>query len=205
MPNIDLAAVASRVREAAAAKGFSIRALEAAAGLPKDRLTSLLALHRPRAETVEAVAPILGVTREWLLWGAEEKEPDFFLRESGTLYVPVLAEASAAGHSRIVHTPEAAMSKVKIPRDLHFIRVEGDSMIPVALPGQYLQCTAEKPDSGDLAVVELADDDELYFKRVYFSKERVDMVSANPDPKYAPRSVSRRAIRSMHKVWGIKF
>jgi hypothetical protein len=31
------------------------------------------------------------------------------------------------------------------------------------------------------------------------------MVSVNPDPKYPPRLVSRKAVRRLHKVWGVKF
>jgi phage repressor protein C with HTH and peptisase S24 domain len=120
-------------------------------------------------------------------------------------YLPVLATASAAGHDRIAYAPEQGQGREKLPRDLHLIRVEGDSMIPVALPGQYVLCTKDKPGSGDLAVVEIQEEDELYFKRVYERGNHVEMISVNPDPKYPPKIVSRRAIRRMHKVWGVKF
>ena len=78
-------------------------------------------------------------------------------------------------------------------------------MVPVALPGQYVLCTKDEPASGDLAVIELAEDDEIYFKRVYYRGNQVEMVSVNPDPKYPPKLASRKSVRRMHKVWGVKF
>jgi SOS-response transcriptional repressor LexA len=120
-------------------------------------------------------------------------------------FLPVLATASAAGHDRIAYNSEHAPGREKLPGDLHLIRVEGDSMVPVALPGQYILCTKDDPASGDLAVIELAEDDELYFKRVYYRGNQVEMVSVNPDPKYPPKLAPRKAVRRMHKVWGVKF
>ena len=129
--------------------------------------------------------------------GAREEEQGRFL--------PVLATASAAGHDRVAYSVEHAAGREKLPGDLHLIRVEGDSMVPVALPGQFVLCTKEEPASGDLAVVEVAEDDEIYFKRVYYRGNQVEMVSVNPDPKYPPKLAPRKSVRRMHKVWGVKF
>jgi len=126
-------------------------------------------------------------------------------REEESRFLPVLATASAAGHDRIAFSVEHAPGREKLPGDLHLIRVEGDSMVPVALPGQYVLCTKDAPTSGDLAIVELAEDDELYFKRVYYRGNQIEMVSVNPDPKYPPKLSPRKAVRRMHKVWGVKF
>jgi len=120
-------------------------------------------------------------------------------------FLPVLATASAAGHDRVAFTVEHASGREKLPGDLHLIRVEGDSMVPVALPGQYVLCTKDEPASGDLAVIEVAEDDEIYFKRVYYRGNQVEMVSVNPDPKYPPRLAPRKTVRRLHKVWGVKF
>ena len=125
--------------------------------------------------------------------------------EDASRYLPVLATASAAGHDRIAYNVEHAAGREKLPGDLHLIRVEGDSMVPVALPGQYVLCTKDEPASGDLAVIEVAEDDEIYFKRVYYRGNQVEMVSVNPDPKYPPRLSPRKAVRRVHKVWGVKF
>jgi phage repressor protein C with HTH and peptisase S24 domain len=125
--------------------------------------------------------------------------------EDASRYLPVLATASAAGHDRIAYNVEHAAGREKLPGDLHLIRVEGDSMVPVALPGQYVLCTKDEPASGDLAVIEVAEDDEIYFKRVYYRGNQVEMVSVNPDPKYPPKLAPRKSVRRMHKVWGVKF
>ena len=126
-------------------------------------------------------------------------------KEEEGRFLPVLATASAAGHDRVAYNTEHAPGREKLPGDLHLIRVEGDSMVPVALPGQYVLCTKDDPVNGDLAVVELAEDDELYFKRVYYRGNQVEMVSVNPDPKYPPKLAPRKAVRRIHKVWGVKF
>jgi len=120
-------------------------------------------------------------------------------------YLPVLATASAAGQDRVAFSAEHPPGREKLPGDLHLIRVEGDSMVPVALPGQYVLCTKDEPAAGDLAVVELWENDEIYFKRVYYRGNQVEMVSVNPDPKYPPKLAPRKAVRRMHKVWGVKF
>jgi phage repressor protein C with HTH and peptisase S24 domain len=125
--------------------------------------------------------------------------------EERARYLPVLATASAAGHERVAFSIEHGAGREKLPNDLHLIRVEGDSMVPVALPGQYVLCTKDEPANGDLAVVELSDDEELYFKRVYYRGNQVEMVSVNPDPKYPPKLSPRKAVRRIHKVWGVKF
>jgi len=125
--------------------------------------------------------------------------------ESHERFLPVLATASAAGHDRIAYNSEHAPGREKLPGDLHLIRVEGDSMVPVALPGQFVLCTKDEPASGDLAVIEIAEDDELYFKRVYYRGNQLEMVSVNPDPKYPPKLALRKSVRRIHKVWGVKF
>jgi SOS-response transcriptional repressor LexA len=125
--------------------------------------------------------------------------------EAESRFLPVLATASAAGHERIAFSVEHASGRERLPGDLHLIRVEGDSMVPVALPGQYVLCTKDEPAAGDLAVVELWENDEIYFKRVYYRGNQVEMVSVNPDPKYPPKLAPRKAVRRMHKVWGVKF
>jgi SOS-response transcriptional repressor LexA len=125
--------------------------------------------------------------------------------QSHERFLPVLATASAAGHDRIAYNSEHAPGREKLPGDLHLIRVEGDSMVPVALPGQFVLCTKDEPASGDLAVIEIAEDDELYFKRVYYRGNQLEMVSVNPDPKYPPKLALRKSVRRIHKVWGVKF
>jgi phage repressor protein C with HTH and peptisase S24 domain len=125
--------------------------------------------------------------------------------DAGGPSLPVMGAASAAGQHRIAYDPEQVTGREKWPRDPHLVRVEGDSMIPVALPGQFVICTFDRPESGDLAVIQLAEDGELLFKRIYWKGDEVQLISVNPDPKYPPVLVPKRAIRKIHKVWGVKF
>jgi SOS-response transcriptional repressor LexA len=158
---------------------------------------------------IRAAVEILGhsgINSAWLLYGQEPMlKTDVVREDASERYLPVLGAASAAGRQRIAYDPEQVTGREEWPSSPHLVRVEGDSMIPVALPGQFVICTKDKPASGDLAVVQLAEDDELLFKRIYWQGDAVQLISINPDPKYPPRSVPRRAIRLAHKVWGVKF
>ena len=120
-------------------------------------------------------------------------------------YIPILARASAAGTERVAYSDHGDLGRDKLPPDLHEIEVVGDSMVPLALDGQFLLVTNDAPRTGDVAVVELRDCDELLFKRVQIEPPKVICVSVNPDPRFPVITTRLNQIRRMRKVWGVKF
>ena len=157
------------------------------------------------AESVEAViAELQGENaelREHLL----KDEAPLTVREGLERSIPIVATASAATYSRTAYTDHGDLGSERLPADIHLVKVVGESMIPVAYPGQYVLCTREQPDHGGLALVAVEDDDELKFKRVYYRGDKVELVSIfNPNPKVEPPMLARRSVK-LYKVWGVKF
>lgn len=85
------------------------------------------------------------------------------------------------------------------------VRVVGDSMSPVALPGQYVLF---RPDStatdGDLAVVRLGSGETL-FKRIYFDRERRQLTLVSVKTGHRPKTVDLDDVEWIHRVVGIRF
>lgn len=157
-------------------------------------------IRAPGPDNLAAIIKALGISAQWLLTG----EGEMFDKPAPAQSLQILATASAAdGRNRIAHTLHEPRS-MRLPSGLHLVQVSGDSMIPIALPGQYVLCTMDAPQSGDLAVVELPDD-EILFKRVYVLDGKIQCISVNPDPRFAPLTLRRTDVRRLHKVWGVKF
>ena len=123
---------------------------------------------------------------------------------NGKLRVPILAIANAAGTGcRIARDADSVEAgNVTIPADAHLVEVHDESMKPLALPGQYVWVSNAEPASGDLALVEMREGNEIFFKRVYYEGDIIQCVSVNQDPRYAPRMVERKVVRRMRKVLG---
>lgn len=125
--------------------------------------------------------------------------------EGGSVYLPILARASAASVRRIGYTDHGELGRDRLPSDLHEVQVVGDSMIPLAMDGQYVLVTNADPQTGEIAIVELKDTDELLFKRVQIEPPNLVCVSVNPDPRFPVLTFPLRRLRRMRKIWGIKF
>jgi SOS-response transcriptional repressor LexA len=155
---------------------------------------------------------LTGCDAMWLMFGegvpfgghaAAERPADYASRPT----IPVLAAASAAMPDHVAPDPNIQpLGRLPVPVGLHAVKVVGDSMVPLALDGQFVLCTDDVPADGDLAIVELREEDEVFFKRVYLhGRDIVSLVSINPDPRLRSRVLKRREIRRMRKVWGIRF
>jgi hypothetical protein len=170
--------------------------------------SNLLKIERgggARNETVEAMVGATHCSRDWLLGGEGDMFGGTIGRDIFGRSIPVVATASAATHFRTAYIDHGEHGSERLPPDLHLVKVVGESMIPVAYPGQYLLCTHDQPEHGGLALVGVEDDDELKFKRVYYRGDKVELVSIfNPDPKIEPPLLPRSAVK-LHKVWGVKF
>jgi len=155
------------------------------------------------SESLRLVALGSGCSAHWLLHGTGE----MFASESAPNSIPVLATASGADFSGVcsISTDSEQFDESEtLPGDLHLVRVHGNSMSNVAHDGQHVFCTHEQPKNGDLAVIETVDD-ELMFKRLYFTDDHVLCISVNVDPRYRPILLKKSQVRRMRKVWGVKF
>lgn len=162
----------------------------------------------PGGILLRKIAEKTGCSATWLLTGVGEMLPPKVQRsDNGSLFLPVLACASAASPNGVCMVAEGAehySARVAIPPDAHLIKVHGDSMFPVAENGQFVIVTDEEAKSGDLAVVETKDS-EIVFKRISIQEDSVICISINRQREYEPIVKKRSEIRRMRKVWGVKF
>ena len=172
----------------------------------------IMALARALETSVEALLGARGRRAADVLAGVQVREPD--VPHPGTRAVPgalpVVGHAAAdESGGRVTFEEEVSGEYVVIDADTVAVRVEGASMEPVALDGQSVFARrrdhpGEVPD-GALAIVELADEGGILFKRVYRREDGFQLCSVNPLLSIAPRHVSADAIRRVYQVVGVWF
>lgn len=153
----------------------------------------------PSAENVAKIVKATRCSAAWLLTGEGQ-----MFQEEGTQpqRIPVVATASGAEPARVVFTDHGREERrMTLPSDAHLVQVAGDSMLPIAVSGQYVWVSNESPVNGDLALIELPDD-EVLFRRVYYMDKAVQCVSINQDLKYPPMILRRKEICRLRKVLG---
>lgn len=169
--------------------GGRVRSERTAKGLIQEKAASLVGVSGPffcqvekgdRApswQLLEAVCSWRGKPLEWLLFGEEgEEEGDVpelavaegqpYIRRNRAVRLPVTGRAAADAGSVVAFDAIDPPEWVEIPPGAQVIRVEGDSMVPVALDGQVAVFVPEPPESGGLGLVELKDGRQ-WFKRVW--------------------------------------
>ena len=147
-------------------------------------------------DALVAICNATGCATDWLLRG----EGPMYPGPTTSVGVPTY-DTGGGGHW--VTSEDATPYDTAIPPGLVGFRVRGDSMEPLARDGQVVFALREaQPATGDLAVIELADDRSM-FKRVYFRDHSAILAPVNP--AYEPELVKRRDIRRALKVWGVKF
>ncbi len=153
----------------------------------------------PSADNVAKIVKGTRCSAAWLLTGEGQ-----MFQEEGTRpqRVPVVATASGAGAARVAFTDHGREERrMTLPSDAHLVQVTGDSMVPIAVSGQFVWVSNESPVNGDLALIELPDD-EVLFKRVYLAGNMLQCISINQDPRYAPMMIHRKDVRRVRKVLG---
>lgn len=88
-----------------------------------------------------------------------------------------------------------------LPRGLHRMVVSGDSMMPLAFDGQEIWVTEQRPQEGDVAVIETKAG-EIYFKRVHFHGKDIHCLSINQDFRFKPLDLKESDIARMRRVVG---
>ena len=94
----------------------------------------------------------------------------------------------------------------ELPKGAFALEVRGDSMRPVAMPGQAVIAVDDPVENGDLAAVELRDGRQL-FKRWWWRKGRKNAIleSVRREAIEPPVSVKLRDCRHVWKVIGVLF
>jgi len=189
---------ATRLAEVAE-KFTSRKALADAVGVSPSQITDWInERNRPTEKSIERIARKIGVHPGWLL-GHEARA----VSRAG---IPIRACGSAADTLGICHVAEGwtpyDTKHIILPKHIHAVRVHGDSMIPVALDGQYALVADAEAESGDLAVIECRDG-RIMIKRVSITDHVVSAASLNPDPHYKPIILKRSEIRRMRKIVGV--
>ena len=163
----------------------------------------------PESDALAKIIHATGCSARWLMTGADDM---FGCATEASRTIAVVSCAHTGNRADAacqLAEPETLFGTEtnRLPQDLFEIEVCGDSMQPIAMPGQHLLCVHDTPASGDLAVIILAENNWILFKRVYISEDgkTVQGISVNPSPEYAPVTFKRSAIRDMYKVWGVKF
>lgn len=141
----------------------------------------------------------------------EEWQGDNLVAEAQARYglrlrVPVVGRASASGDANVIWDPVEPPEWAELPAGVRCVEVRGDSMRPLAWPGQKLlvaQLEAE-PKDGDLVVAELADGRQV-FKRWWASRDRIVLDSLRSDVPEKPIEVPRRQVRRVWRIVGVLF
>lgn len=130
--------------------------------------------------------------------------------------VPVYSSAVADSHhaeegARIVATDAIPEGYFTLPDGCCGIRIEGDSMEPVAREGQVAILAPEDRSAvnGDLVVVTLKNDSGTYFKRFHKTKHKgvamITLSSDNPTKAIPPMVVDEDEIADLRVVIGVRF
>jgi transcriptional regulator with XRE-family HTH domain len=148
-----------------------------------------------RLVTIEAIVKITGCSRDWLLAG--EGEPAAAVRECAEEYgASGVAEGEAA--------PKGEASG--LPPRAYFCEISDGALSRLGMQSTVLICVPERPRDGELALVQLKGEEKGLVRRVHFCGKNVHLTVVKAG-RSKPQSciVPAGRIRSIHKVWGVKF
>lgn len=163
-------------------------------------------LLNPR--TAQRLAPHLGTTPEYLLTGVEHAPA---LREVGTAYalgevyvIPVVGRAAADETEGALRELEQPMGTVHLSKDVAVVEVLGNSLSPLARPGQKLLLDGggRTARNGDLVVLETTDD-RVLAKRYFRDNDALTLTSINAG--IAPVNLHIDDVRRLRVVIGVLF
>ena len=133
----------------------------------------------------------------------EPKIADAEVSEYKVYNLPVFESVSAgfgslASDTVVEYMPVPMRSKAEADESL-FIRVVGDSMLPIIRSGDLVQVRKQTSvDSGELAIV-MVDDEEGLVKRVEYGNNWICLISLNP--QYPPQTFANEDVQRV-KVFG---
>lgn len=153
----------------------------------------------------------LGVSAAWLLFGEAGSgevvgEGEAAYTSRAAVRVPIVGRVSANPRTNVIWEPVDPPEYAELPRGAVALEVRGDSMRPVALPGQHVLAVPGDPENGNLVAVEMKDGRQ-FFKRWWWTKgrERAILESVRREEIEPPVVVTRRQLRRVWRILGILF
>lgn len=150
-------------------------------------------IRRPKIPVVRAIADALGVTLGWIT-GVEECSKEMpgngynaDIRNGVLIPVVGCAAAGLACHAEhIIEDYEyASADAVRDGLNYVYIRVKGDSMLPLIMEGDLVLVRCQDiVDNGSYAVV-IIDNEDGVVKKIKMSRGHIELISENP--YYPPR------------------
>ena len=173
--------------------GLTQAGLAEAAGCRQPTISRILAGKQALTEAMaERLAPVLGVSPLYLLYGvSEEQVRGGPTAAEGTAWygrrIPVVSIAAANPLSNVAWEPLDPPEWIEIPPACQAVEVRGDSMAPVVLDGQRVIYDPDQfPQDGDLAFVRL-NDGRQFIKRWWPEGPRVFLESIGARDPRVPR------------------
>ena len=148
-------------------------------------------ITRPKVPVLKAIASALDVSYSWIINGSDNAMPDnaFAAELQSTVKIPVIGKVAAGlacYADQYVESYECAAAEDIDPSyDYVYLRVTGDSMLPLLMEGDLVLVRCQDiVDSGTYAVV-IIDNEDGVVKKIFMSRGRIELKSENP--YYPPR------------------
>jgi len=163
--------------------------------------------RRASLDVLQALHDTLGISIDWLISGQGEPYPitDGNVRESIGGRIPIVGTASANPHATILW--ERIEYEYTDLAGVVAVRIEDDSMEPIARAGQYaLAIPGAELHDGDLAVISVKRKG-VFFKRIFYNRKAhiFELQSANALRPQASMTVAPGDIVEQYRVIGVKF
>lgn len=191
-----------------------------AAGRLHVPLSTLNGILRGRQGVTQTMAELLrdnlGIDPSWLLFGDEAADPastagcvhdaDGHYTTVRPIRVPLVGRVSANPAPDVIWEAVEPPEYRELPRGAVALEVRGDSMRPVAMPGQAVIAVELPIENGDLAAVEMKDGRQL-FKRWWWREGRKAAIleSVRREAIEPPVPVRLRDCLHVWKVIGVLF
>jgi len=165
----------------------------------------------PKYENLVLIATATNCNSHWLLTGQGDPfgpppSPSAATRRPAMHY-QVFGHVSADPYTSVVYEAPERYETISVPPRIGSLRVEGNSMSPVAWDGQHILFLLEVPPKNkDLAIVK-TNDGKVYFKHYFYDRARklISLLSVNTTEPLEPILLSPADIASSYKVVGILF
>jgi transcriptional regulator with XRE-family HTH domain len=166
----------------------------------------------PGSAELGRMADFFKVSADFLLGRTDQADlPKLIPRHGGGPYwgtsksAPIISWASAGSSHDYADQGQDVPHVATDCRDpnCYALAIEGDSMATVYLPGDIIVAAPNtEPVQGDLVVAKTVKD-EVYFKRLEFSRDREIMRLLSFNPNYMPMEFRREELQFIHPIFQV--
>ncbi len=208
MENINRVIAGSRIKSKRLEKGLTLSEIGNIIGVAPSTVQRYEsgAISRPKIPVLKAIAAVLDVSFSWLVGGiGEECLPSnaFEANLQNNVRIPVIGRVAAGlacyADQYIEDYEYASADDINPNCEYVYLRVKGDSMSPLIMEDDLVLVRCQDiVDSGTYAVV-IIDNEDGVVKRVYMSKDTIELRSVNP---YYPPRIFEGEERSRVRIFG---